>query len=184
MALIKCPECGKEISDTIKKCPYCGFRVSKWNFNIKRIIVFVFLLIIIITAGAYIERAINKKNQEEKEQARIAGIINLSKELIEDSRTADTYTYQKIYYNENENATVVYFTLDEEEDVAVVNLNTNEVGSQMIYEFMCLAMDLTTDEERKQAIAENIIVDAYDPIYVYNVEIGDEAWELIYDESE
>lgn len=26
MALIKCPECGKEISDTIRKCPNCGYR--------------------------------------------------------------------------------------------------------------------------------------------------------------
>ena len=26
MALIKCSECGKEISDTIRKCPNCGYR--------------------------------------------------------------------------------------------------------------------------------------------------------------
>lgn len=25
MALIKCPECGKEISDKVKACPHCGF---------------------------------------------------------------------------------------------------------------------------------------------------------------
>lgn len=24
MALIKCPECGKEVSDRAKKCPACG----------------------------------------------------------------------------------------------------------------------------------------------------------------
>ena len=24
MALIKCPECGKEISDKAEKCPHCG----------------------------------------------------------------------------------------------------------------------------------------------------------------
>ena len=27
MALIKCPECGKEISDTAHTCPNCGFEV-------------------------------------------------------------------------------------------------------------------------------------------------------------
>lgn len=26
MALIKCPECGKEISDTAKVCPHCGYK--------------------------------------------------------------------------------------------------------------------------------------------------------------
>ncbi len=28
MALIKCPECGKEISDTAKQCPHCGFTLK------------------------------------------------------------------------------------------------------------------------------------------------------------
>ena len=27
MALIKCPECGKEISDTAKNCPNCGYTI-------------------------------------------------------------------------------------------------------------------------------------------------------------
>lgn len=29
MALINCPECGKEISDTISQCIHCGFRLKK-----------------------------------------------------------------------------------------------------------------------------------------------------------
>lgn len=29
MALIKCPECNKEISDTVKRCPECGFKLKK-----------------------------------------------------------------------------------------------------------------------------------------------------------
>ena len=29
MALIKCPECGKEVSDTVKECPNCGFKLKK-----------------------------------------------------------------------------------------------------------------------------------------------------------
>lgn len=29
MALINCPECNKEMSDTIKKCPHCGFVIKK-----------------------------------------------------------------------------------------------------------------------------------------------------------
>jgi uncharacterized membrane protein YvbJ len=28
MALINCPECGKEISDTAKHCPNCGFKIQ------------------------------------------------------------------------------------------------------------------------------------------------------------
>lgn len=29
MALITCPECDKEISDTVKDCPHCGYRLKK-----------------------------------------------------------------------------------------------------------------------------------------------------------
>lgn len=28
MALIKCPECGKEISDVAVKCPNCGYPIK------------------------------------------------------------------------------------------------------------------------------------------------------------
>lgn len=31
MALIKCPECGQEISDTAKSCPHCGYKTEKMN---------------------------------------------------------------------------------------------------------------------------------------------------------
>ena len=37
MALIKCPECKKEISDTNKKCPHCGFKIKN-NINFKEMI--------------------------------------------------------------------------------------------------------------------------------------------------
>ena len=29
MALINCPECNKEISDTVKTCPHCGYKIPK-----------------------------------------------------------------------------------------------------------------------------------------------------------
>ena len=30
MALIKCPECGKEISDKAGKCPHCGYPIEEY----------------------------------------------------------------------------------------------------------------------------------------------------------
>ncbi len=29
MALIKCPECNKDVSDTAETCPHCGYRLKK-----------------------------------------------------------------------------------------------------------------------------------------------------------
>lgn len=36
MALIKCPECGKEVSDKANSCPHCGYPLIKINKEVKR----------------------------------------------------------------------------------------------------------------------------------------------------
>lgn len=52
MALIKCPKCNHEISDTTKKCIHCGTKLSnnKSNFNFK--IIFIILISILIVSGS------------------------------------------------------------------------------------------------------------------------------------
>lgn len=37
MALIKCPECGKDVSDTAPSCIYCGFSLAKYLKKLQRI---------------------------------------------------------------------------------------------------------------------------------------------------
>ena len=52
MALIKCPECGKEISDTAKSCPNCGYEIKKQKSNIKKkpiVITGVIVAIVLVT---------------------------------------------------------------------------------------------------------------------------------------
>lgn len=34
MALIKCPECGREVSDTAETCPHCGYRLKEKPGNV------------------------------------------------------------------------------------------------------------------------------------------------------
>ena len=55
MALINCPECGNEVSDTAKKCIHCGYQLKQSRFNKKKAvlisisaIVFVVLFVSII----------------------------------------------------------------------------------------------------------------------------------------
>ena len=40
MALIKCPECGKEISDKAKACPECGYKMKKSKKKFIPILIF------------------------------------------------------------------------------------------------------------------------------------------------
>ena len=37
MALIKCPECGKEISDSATSCPNCGIALNQTTQNSKSV---------------------------------------------------------------------------------------------------------------------------------------------------
>lgn len=47
MALIKCKECGKEISNKANSCPHCGFVYKKAHSTIKTIIVCLLTIIIL-----------------------------------------------------------------------------------------------------------------------------------------
>ena len=37
MALIKCPECGKEVSDKAKMCVFCGYPINDYNDNVPKL---------------------------------------------------------------------------------------------------------------------------------------------------
>lgn len=47
MALIKCPECGKEMSDQALTCPNCGFELRK-SEPVNWTAVFVVLIVIAV----------------------------------------------------------------------------------------------------------------------------------------
>ena len=38
MALINCPECGRQVSDTASRCPGCGYTIAKNNNFLDKII--------------------------------------------------------------------------------------------------------------------------------------------------
>lgn len=70
MSLIKCPECGKEISDKAKSCPNCGYKNRKINIKLLitllcGIIVIASILFIVIKKPGGI--LTNKKNIGQKE---------------------------------------------------------------------------------------------------------------------
>lgn len=95
MALIKCPECGKEISDTAKVCPHCGYRLKtidyvkhkKISTNILIIGVFLFAVAILwsmatsdqdlaIRAGYYFGNATSASEwRDYQTRSTIQGII-------------------------------------------------------------------------------------------------------------
>lgn len=71
MALIKCPECNREISDTAKTCPHCGYKLNAEQVRHRNKIIFrtiVSLSLLVVGIGSFIytssERAKEKQAQE------------------------------------------------------------------------------------------------------------------------
>lgn len=73
MALIKCPECGKEISDTVAACPHCGFSFKKKNKKI--VIISTALIIVGVGFFLYTNRI------TPAEQAQVNNVYNVISEI-------------------------------------------------------------------------------------------------------
>lgn len=98
MALIKCPECNKEISDQAKFCPSCGYGLNSMSVeekkNIKKIVVAIIGIIVGIILIAVIYDACTISAEEASEQLRqqkeeIEEIQNEIDELEEQKRRND-----------------------------------------------------------------------------------------------
>lgn len=76
MALIKCPECGKEISDSISSCPNCGYLLK----TKKKWILPVVIVLIVILAGSILSYFLYFKPN---------GILNQAENLIAREKYAE-----------------------------------------------------------------------------------------------
>lgn len=74
MALIKCPECNKEISDQAKFCPSCGYGLNSMSVeekkNIKQIVGAIIGVVVAIILIAVIYDACTISAEEASEQLR------------------------------------------------------------------------------------------------------------------
>lgn len=64
MALINCPECGKEISDKAKSCPNCGAKVKKTG--IIAVMCIIVMIVVVVIAGIYF--VVNRNRTNHKNQ--------------------------------------------------------------------------------------------------------------------
>lgn len=118
MALIKCPECGKEISDTINNCIHCGYVIkqepakikkekTKKKFNpilfiIPSVIVLITLIIILIFGILFLPPYV-KKNNKYKEGVTLLSEGNYSnaKDIffeLEDFKDSEEKRKECFYY--------------------------------------------------------------------------------------
>jgi hypothetical protein len=114
MALIRCPECEKEISSTAKICPNCGYKIkNKKNSSIfKKLVILIVAIIIIVIMVSMVSVIISKKQLTEEEQI----IKNVTELIKDDLLSPNSLECLKCYYYETENddtgnkeISIVYF---------------------------------------------------------------------------
>lgn len=67
MAIIKCKECGKEISEKAGQCPHCGFNYKKTKNKTFKIIVPILVSIVVFILGIILYTIINEVLQKKYE---------------------------------------------------------------------------------------------------------------------
>ncbi|MFP6582892.1 MAG: zinc ribbon domain-containing protein [Candidatus Hydrogenedentota bacterium] len=106
MALIQCPDCGKEVSDGAKACPNCGCKVS-WEVAkgkarkkkplVKNVFVWVFVLFLVAAVSYLVSPIIYVRIQEERDLKEQGGTT-----LGEKQRGESTLTPEQIREVDNE----------------------------------------------------------------------------------
>jgi|UniRef100_UPI003FF013E8 hypothetical protein len=81
MAMIKCPECGQEISDKAKKCIHCGCPVKGKSNRIGKIIIPI-IVVIVILVGVAVALLFSKTNSDKTEE---------TKEMVTQTETQITF---------------------------------------------------------------------------------------------
>ncbi len=104
MALFSCPECGRQVSDTAKFCPTCGYKLAKQkkqknpiSKKTKSIIIASAVAGILIIVGIGCLVSILRLNDFEK--AQVASLNRLIEETMQENMEGKTeeqlHTYQK-----------------------------------------------------------------------------------------
>lgn len=110
MALVKCKECGKEMSDTVKKCPNCGYKEKKPVNKKVFIIIGVILVVLCVSAGIFIIKS--NKPLTDREKDAVACISNYKSMLknVDSLQVHDIRWFEKFDEDDdNRRIVTVYF---------------------------------------------------------------------------
>ena len=181
MALIKCSECGADVSEKASICPKCGCPVNvtkqvicnaqkRKNKKIVMAIVSFLVIFILLGFGIFIVKYYNNPS-------------NIAVRLIKKD-FGNNIDVESIYYNLDVNGCLVKFSAEGEDNTATVHLENKTVGYKSVMDgYTEKAENATTDEEKKQ-YAEELVkyMDIYDIFWEYNIlmyGIEESGWEKV-----
>lgn len=181
MALIKCSECGADISEKASACPKCGCPLAVTKQVIsdakkkKRKKIFIFLtvaltIIIILLVGIFFVKYNNNPGNT---------AVRLIKKDFGNNISVDS-----IYYNSEINGCIVKFWVNGEDNTATVHLDDKTVGYQSVMnEYTKKSNSAKTDEEKKKYAQQFVdYMDLYDIFWEYNLLVNgseESGWKRI-----
>lgn len=146
MALIKCPECSKKVSDTANTCPNCGYDIQKYlskdikkqnevSPKYKKIIICIIIAILVIVTVVFLTKLLHKEvvhgtswgmspSQVEKQETKYSG-------------TEGTYNSNDNYYAVSnvdfygDSVTLMY--IFEDDKLSSVWIKPNDTSYENIY---------------------------------------------------
>lgn len=127
MALINCPECGKEVSDKAENCIHCGYVLKKKKDNKKNkpIVTLIMGLIIIILTVLFLFSILSKNDAVDSEQ------------IVENTETTEEVI---LGYLEEAKCQEAYDVAKVEENMDLMKTSHYE---SIVYEGMNVLMDLS-----------------------------------------
>ena len=132
MALIKCPECGKEISDKAKACPECGYKMKKSKIKFIPILICALLVVACVGGALYYKNEI-ALNANEK-----AALMMINE--IKGTNTKDKITIRKLMAKDSGERKWIYvdYLIPSLDDIALGVVKDNKLEKteyQMSYEW-------------------------------------------------
>ena len=177
MALIKCSECGADISEKATVCPKCGCPIDitkkiildeKKN-KIKKLSVIVICSVCVIGLILVGYNIFLYNTTPAKKAERI-----VRKDFGKDIEI------ENIYYNSEVNGCIVEFLSNGKEDVATVHLDDNTVGYKSVLDEKKEKVVNATNDEDEQKYSKEYAdyIELYDIMWWYNLLVGGEGeWE-------
>ena len=144
MALITCPECNKEISDTAKKCPHCGYKIVSKNRNSKKIILIMLIVLLIGGCGAGITYFILNHDPVAKYQR-----------LVSDGKKQEAV---ELYNSKIKNDTNLCTDLEEQETKKIDMIYSDFLCEKLSYDDASKDLDVYKQYDSSKKYADEIAI--------------------------
>ena len=181
MALIKCSECGANVSEKASICPKCGcpLDITKQVVSEKKkrkkkkivmIVVSILTILMFLVVGIFGVKYYNNPG-------------NIAVRLIKKD-FGSNIEVKKIYYNSEVNGCLVKFSVEGEDNTATVHLEDKTVGYQSVMDEYTEKSDKAATDEEKKQYAEELVayMEVYDIFWEYNILMygtEESGWEKI-----